>query len=79
MTRIMINKLIMQRARTTVEQIRSKPNTRQINCRNISYRSDRYTYGAAAVAAVLVLLTVSPMSSSMKRLPMSGKKSSLGK
>ena len=72
MTRIITNKLIMQRARTTVEQIRSKENTKQMN-----YRADRYTYGAAAVAAVVVLL--SPMSSSMKRLPMSGKKSSLGK
>ena len=81
MTRIITNKLIRHRTGTTVEQVRSRANTRHMNCMNNSYRADRGTYGAAAAAAaaVLVLLPLSPMSLSMKRLPMSGKKSSLGK
>ena len=66
-------KLIM---RTSIvdEQIESRTQTRNMNSTTISNRKDRNTYGATGLAPLV--LRLSPMSL-RKRLPRSGKKSSL--
>ena len=56
------------------EQIESRTQTRNMNSTTISNRKDRNTYGATGVAPLA--LRLSPMSL-RKRLPRSGKKSSL--
>ena len=56
------------------EQIESRTQTRNMNSTTISNRKDRNTYGATGAAPLA--LRLSPMSL-RKRLPRSGKKSSL--
>ena len=73
MTAITEIKLIM---RTSIvdEQIESRTQNRNMNSTMISNRKDRNTYGATGAAPLA--LRLSPMSL-RKRLPRSGKKSSL--
>ena len=77
MTRISRIKLIMWSTKTVDKHTQSGATTISRNSSNILIRKKKNTYGAVAVAAATAAdpLT-SPMS--MKRLAMSGKKSSLG-
>ena len=73
MTTITEIKLIMWTS-IVDEQIESRTQTRNMNSTTISNRKDRNTYGATGAAPLA--LRLSPMSL-RKRLPRSGKKSSL--
>ena len=75
MTAITEIKLIMQTS-IVDEQIESRTQTRNMNSTTISNRKDSNTYGATGAAPLV--LRLSPMSL-RKRLPRSGKKSSLVK
>ena len=68
-------KLIMRSTETVDKQIQSRATTTSRDSSNISISKKMNTYGAVAAAAADPW--TSPMS--MKRLAMSGKKSSLGK